>query len=65
KPGQPYRAGFGIIPLSEVANHERPLPDDFITADGMFVTKAFLDYARPLVGELPKFSNLSQIKAKP
>ena len=33
------------IPLSEVANHERPLPDNFITADGMFVTNAFLDYA--------------------
>lgn len=65
KPGQPYRAGFGTIPLAEVANHERPLPDNFITADGMFVTKAFLDYARPLVGELPKFTNLVQHKAKP
>ncbi len=59
------RAGYGTIPLSEVANHERPLPDNFITSDGMFVTKAFLDYARPLVGELPRFTNLTQIKAKP
>ena len=63
KPGQPYRAGFGTIPLSEVANHERPLPDKYITADGMFVTKAFLDYARPLVGELPRFTNLRMRKA--
>ena len=65
KPGEPYRAGFGTMPLSEVANHERPMPDNFISKDGLFVTKAFLDYARPLVGELPKYTNLNLIKAKP
>ena len=65
KPGEPYKSGFGTMPLSEVANHERPMPDNFISKDGLFVSKAFLDYARPLVGDLPKYTNLSLVRAKP
>jgi 6-phosphofructokinase 1 len=41
------------------------MDDRFIAADGMDVTPAFLDYARPLVGELPRFATLSYAKAKP
>lgn len=65
KPGEPYAMSFGTAPLREVANHERPMPDKFISKDGMNVTKAFLDYIRPLVGELPKYSSLALKKAKP
>jgi 6-phosphofructokinase 1 len=63
--GQPYRSGYGSISLSEVANVERPLPDRFIGADGMSVTKAFLDYARPLVGPLDEYATLNMKRAKP
>ena len=59
KRGESYKSSFGTAPLKEVANHERPMPDKFIRKDGMFVTKAFLDYARPLVGELPQYANLT------
>ena len=65
KPGEPYRSAFGTIPLKDVANFERPMPDHFISKDGMFVTKAFLDYAAPLVGELPTYANLTIRRAKP
>jgi 6-phosphofructokinase 1 len=65
KPGEPYRSEFGTIPLKDVANFERPMPDHFISKDGMFVTKAFLDYAAPLVGELPTYANLTIRRAKP
>ena len=65
KPGEPYRSEFGTVPLSEVANTERPMPAEYITDDGMFVTKAFLDYAEPLVGELPRYANLKIERAKP
>ena len=65
KSGQPYSIDFGTISLSEVANHERPMPDSFITKDGFGVTKAFLDYAAPLVGPLPTYSSLAAKKAKP
>ena len=65
QPGEPYRSKFGTIDLSRVANAERPMPAKFIRRDGLFVTKAFLDYARPLVGELPSFTRLSLRRAKP
>jgi 6-phosphofructokinase len=64
KAGEPYAIDFGTISLSEVANHERPMPDNFITKDGFGVTKAFLDYAAPLVGPLPTYSSLAAKKAK-
>ncbi len=65
KPGEPYGSQFGTIPLREVANAARPMPDKFIRRDGMFVTKAFLDYAQPLVGELPAYADLTIKRAKP
>ena len=55
----------GTIPLAEVANHARPMPDNMIGADGMDVTKAFVNYAQPLVGELPEYANLTIRRAKP
>ncbi|MDB5347387.1 MAG: phosphofructokinase [Schlesneria sp.] len=64
KASEPYAIDFGTISLSEVANHERPMPDNFITKDGFGVTKAFLDYAAPLVGPLPSYSSLAAKKAK-
>jgi 6-phosphofructokinase len=64
KPGKPYRAGFGTIPLKEVANHERPMPDEYIDESGMDVTPEFLKYAAPLVGELPEYGQLKMVKAK-
>ncbi|MFO1042059.1 MAG: diphosphate--fructose-6-phosphate 1-phosphotransferase [Planctomycetaceae bacterium] len=65
KAGTPYAIDFGTISLSEVANHERPMPDNFITKDGYGVTKAFIDYASPLVGPLPSYSSLAAKRAKP
>jgi 6-phosphofructokinase 1 len=64
-PGQPYRSRFGTIPLGTVANAARPMPDKYIRGDGLFVTKAFLDYAQPLVGQLPRYTNLTIKKANP
>lgn len=65
KKTEPYRAEFGTAPLKDVANHERPMPDHFIRKDGLFVTKAFLDYAAPLIGDLPEFTSLTIKRAKP
>jgi ATP-dependent phosphofructokinase / diphosphate-dependent phosphofructokinase len=65
KPGEPYRSAYGTIPLKDVANFERPMPDSFISRDGMFVTKTFLDYVAPLVGELPTYTDLTIRRARP
>lgn len=65
KKGEPYKSSFGTMPLGKVANADRPMPRNMITKDGLFVTRAFLDYAAPLVGELPTYANLTIKKAKP
>ncbi|VAX37970.1 Pyrophosphate-dependent fructose 6-phosphate-1-kinase [hydrothermal vent metagenome] len=65
KPGKEYKSQFGTIPLGDVANAERPLPDNYISKNGMFVTKAFLKYAAPLVGEMPEYAHLTIKPAKP
>lgn len=50
----PYCWRVGTVPLERVANFERRLPDAFIRADGLHVTEAFREWARPLIaGEAP------------
>ena len=55
----PYCWDIIEAPLSEVANHEKLLPPDFITADGFGITEAAHRYLAPLiVGEAyPPFKN--------
>lgn len=65
KPGDTYRSGFGAVELRRVANAARPMPDKYIHRDGLFVTKAFLDYAAPLIGPLPEFGQLNTRRTKP
>jgi ATP-dependent phosphofructokinase / diphosphate-dependent phosphofructokinase len=54
KPGKKYEAYFELVPLISVAKETRQMPDAFISDEGNDVTPAFLDYARPLVGDLPQ-----------
>ena len=55
----PYRWDIIAAPLAEVANQEKLLPPDFISADGFGVTEAARRYLAPLiVGEAyPPFKN--------
>jgi len=54
EPGQAYASRFRRVELSDVAAKTRTMPERFISGHND-VTKAFLDYVRPLVGELPTF----------
>jgi len=54
KSDSPYRCTTGTIPLAEVAVRAKPMPRDFINEAGNFPTRKFVDYVRPLVGELPE-----------
>ncbi len=54
KPGPRYAISYELVPLKSVAKETRHMPREFINAAGNDVTDAFLRYARPLVGELPK-----------
>ena len=59
----PYRWTLGSAPLGEVALGAKPMPDEYITADGLDVTPACLDYLRPLVGPLPDYVRLANAPA--
>ena len=65
KKGPRYASAFGTIPLKKVAINARPMDGKYIDDKNLFVTKAFLNYARPLVGELPGYASLKIKKAKP
>jgi 6-phosphofructokinase len=60
----PYRIEFGKVPLKEVAVSAKPMPLDYFNAEGNYVSPLFLDYMRPLAGELPEFVRLEKIFAK-
>src|SRR5215471_4239173 len=45
----PYRWDIVEAPLSEVANREKLLPAEFITADGFAITEAARRYLAPLI----------------
>ncbi len=56
---EPYRCETGLAPLADVANAERPMPDEYIAPKGNDVTPAFLEYVRPLIGgPLPAYARL-------
>mgnify|MGYP000138419853 CR=1 FL=1 len=52
--GGKYTCTTGLADLEKVANGEKPLPREFIDADGWGITDAFRAYALPLItGEAP------------
>jgi 6-phosphofructokinase 1 len=50
-----------LTPLASVAKETKHLDPAFM-ADGNNVTEAFVQYMKPLVGELPKVGSLDEIK---
>ncbi|HEY8396096.1 MAG TPA: diphosphate--fructose-6-phosphate 1-phosphotransferase [Bacilli bacterium] len=50
----PYRVEPILIPIEEVMLTERKLPDNFINEEGNGVTKAFEEWLRPLLSDLPE-----------
>ena len=68
-----YACKTKLLPLTEVANAEKKVPQEWINAEGNFVTHDFIDYALPLIqGEpklpkedsLPRFAKLKKVLAK-
>ncbi|MFG0305671.1 MAG: diphosphate--fructose-6-phosphate 1-phosphotransferase [Phycisphaerales bacterium JB040] len=55
--GQPYAAEYKRVELSAVAAKTRHMPKEFIEGHNN-VSRAVLDYCRPLVGELPLYERL-------
>jgi 6-phosphofructokinase 1 len=61
-PGKTYKTWIERTELRNVAKETRHMPDEFLNADGNDVTPAFLKYAAPIVGPLPK---IGRLKAAP
>jgi 6-phosphofructokinase 1 len=68
-----YTCKAKLFNLSDVANFEKKVPTEWITAEGNGVTQEFIDYALPLIqGEnsralengLPRFAKLKKVLAK-
>jgi len=56
--GADYKVELFRTELSNVAGGTKPMPDEFINAEGNGVTEAFIKYAMPLTGGLPKTKHL-------
>ena len=55
-----YSCTTGLVELANIANVQRLLPAEFLDESKTMVTKAFHDYAAPLVGEpLPHHARLN------
>jgi len=70
---KPYKWKLGMAPLDHVANQEKMLPRDYITADGMHITAKARRYLAPLIkGEdyppykdgLPAYVTLKNVPVK-
>ena len=51
--GKKYRVAFAPVPIANAAKYTRSVPKEYIAKNGHDVTQAFIDYAKPIVGELP------------
>ncbi len=49
-----YGVTYFGLPITDAAKYTRSVPKEYIAKNGHDVTPAFIDYAKPIVGELPK-----------
>jgi len=60
---RPYRWSLDTAPLAEVAVHAKPMPNEYINAEGNDVTPECLEYLKPLIGPLPEYTRLEAVPA--
>ena len=73
KSSRPYRWAIGHVPLGAVANQEKKMPREFITADGFGITSPCRRYLEPLIagedyppysGGLPSYVHLKGVSIR-
>ena len=52
--GRKYKVAFAPVPIANAAKFTRSVPKEYIAKNGRDVTKKFISYAKPIVGDLPK-----------
>ena len=53
KKAKKYGVNFVYRPIADAAKYTRSVPKEYIAKNGHDVTQKFIDYAKPIVGELP------------
>jgi ATP-dependent phosphofructokinase / diphosphate-dependent phosphofructokinase len=56
-----YEVDYELVDLSEVAGKTKTMPDEFFVGNNM-VSEKFIEYIKPLVGELPKTAKLEAVE---
>lgn len=65
EPGPEYHCATGLVELDRVANQEKKLPEEFMDYQRHLPTRAFYEYALPLLGDpLPQYARLREARAK-
>jgi 6-phosphofructokinase 1 len=54
-----YAVEYFLTPLETVARHATEMPEHYMNEEGNFPTQAFINYARPLVGEIPHLERIA------
>jgi ATP-dependent phosphofructokinase / diphosphate-dependent phosphofructokinase len=63
--GNNYLCDIGEASLKDVAINEKLMPSDYINNEGNYITEAFLQYCRPLIGDkIKSFASLEGFKLK-
>ena len=60
----PYKVAYGKVPLEKVAVSAKPMPPEYFNKAGNNVSTLFIDYMKPLVGDLPDFIKLEKLFVK-
>jgi len=55
-----YRSETGSVPLADVVGRERPLPEEWLPNDPTVASAGFLEWVKPLVGDLQPSGWLSR-----
>jgi 6-phosphofructokinase 1 len=61
KPGADYEIEYFLTPLSTVAKETRHMSPEYVQGSNN-ITRAFVDYAKPLVGKLPVVGSFDEMK---
>lgn len=51
--GKKYKIAYAPMPVQNAAKYTRSVPKEYIAKNGHDVTEAFLEYVRPIVGDIP------------
>ena len=56
--GPTYKCRTRFAPLDQVGGRVRPMPGEYLSPSDNFVTDAFIEYLKPLTGDIPRFGRL-------